>query len=100
MFILSSANAFNLNKSKMLPFGKELTFPEQQILGSSNKQKERADDNFKFDNNGRKVFQKGRKHWENEKSLIMNNFSFSHGDFKRLVLQTRKNQGLFAKGLK
>ena len=27
------------------------------------------------------------------------NFSFSHSVFKRLVLQTRKNQGLFGKGL-
>ena len=28
------------------------------------------------------------------------NFSFSHSVFKRPVLQTRKNQGLFGKGLK
>ena len=32
--------------------------------------------------------------------LIASNFSFSHIVFKRLVLQTRKNQGLFGKGLK
>ena len=37
--------------------------------------------------------------WEKEKFLIMRNFSFSHSVFKRLVLQTRKNQGLFGKGL-
>ena len=36
--------------------------------------------------------------WEKEKLLIMSNFSFSHIVFKRLVLQTRKNQGLFGKG--
>ena len=30
----------------------------------------------------------------------MSNFSFSHSVFKRLVLQTRKNQGLFGKGLR
>ena len=30
----------------------------------------------------------------------MSNFSFSHSVFKRLVLHTRKNQGLFGKGLK
>ena len=41
----------------------------------------------------------GRKHWEKEKLLVRSNFSFSHGVFKRLVLQTRKNQGLFRKGL-
>ena len=35
--------------------------------------------------------------WEKEKSLITSNFSFSHSVLKRLVLQTRKNQGLFGK---
>ena len=34
----------------------------------------------------------------NSKKLT-SNFSFSHSVFKRLVLQTRKNQGLFGKGL-
>ena len=29
----------------------------------------------------------------------MSNFSFSYSVFKRLVLQTHKNQGLFGKGL-
>ena len=37
--------------------------------------------------------------WEKEKLLIMSNFSFSHSVFKRLGMQTRKNQGLFGKGL-
>ena len=37
--------------------------------------------------------------WEKEKLLVTSNFSFSHGVFKRLELQTRKNQGLFGKGL-
>ena len=37
--------------------------------------------------------------WEKEKLLIMSNFSFSHGVFKRFVIQTRKNLGLFGKGL-
>ena len=36
---------------------------------------------------------------EKEKLLIMRNFSFSHSVFKRLALQTRKNQGFFGKGL-
>ena len=31
--------------------------------------------------------------------LVTSNFSFSHSVFKRLVLQTRENQGLFGKGL-
>ena len=37
--------------------------------------------------------------WEKEKLLVTSNFSFSHSAFKRHVLQTRKNQGLFGKGL-
>ena len=41
----------------------------------------------------------GRKHWEKEKLLITSNFSFSHSAFKRPLLQTRKNQGLFGKKL-
>ena len=38
--------------------------------------------------------------WEKEKLLVTSNFSFSHCVFKRLVLQTSKNQGLFGKQLK
>ena len=65
--------------------------------------KEFADNNFKFDENSKKI----SKHventlktlWEKEKLLVMNNFSFSQSVFKRRVLQTRKNQGLFGKGL-
>ena len=34
-----------------------------------------------------------------EKLLVTSNFSFSRNVFKRLVLQTRKNQGFFGKGL-
>ena len=37
--------------------------------------------------------------WEKEKLLVTSNFSFFHSVFKRLVLQTRENQGLFGKGL-
>ena len=36
---------------------------------------------------------------EKEKLLVTSNFSFSHSVFKRLVRQTRENQGLFGKGL-
>ena len=36
---------------------------------------------------------------EKEKLLVTSNFSFSQSVFKRLVLQTHKNQGLFGKGL-
>ena len=38
--------------------------------------------------------------WEKEKLLVTSNFSFSHSVFKRIKLQTRKNHGLFGRGLK
>ena len=38
--------------------------------------------------------------WEKEKLLVTSNFPFSNSVFKWLVLQPRKNQGLFGKGLK
>ena len=56
--------------------------PKRQILDSS-KQKEFDDDNFKFDENGRKLSIRVEK----EKLLV----------FKSLALQTRKYQGLFWK---
>ena len=42
---------------------------------------------------------KGKTLWEKEKLLVTSNFSFSHSVFKRLVLQTRKKQSFFGKGL-
>ena len=43
---------------------------------------------------------KGQKTlWEKKKFLVMSNYS-SHSVFKQLRQQTRKNQGLFGKGLK
>ena len=36
---------------------------------------------------------------EKEKLLVLNNLSFSYSVSNRLALQTRKNQGLFGKGL-
>ena len=38
--------------------------------------------------------------WVKEKLLVMSNFSFSNCLFKRLILQTSKNQGLFEKRVK
>ena len=37
--------------------------------------------------------------WEKEKLLVTSNFSFSHSVFKSVLLQSRKNQGLFGKAL-
>ena len=36
---------------------------------------------------------------EKEKLLVTSNLSLSYSVFKRLVLQTHENQGLFGKGL-
>ena len=66
---------------------------KRQILDSS-KLKQFADDNFKLDESGRRVY---RRVEHSVGKAVTSNFSFSHSVFKRLVLQTRKNQGLFAK---
>ena len=62
-------------------------FPNDQILDSF-KLKEFVD-NFKLDENGKKFSKRGENTVD---------FSFSYSVFKRLLLQTRKNQGLFGKG--
>ena len=47
-----------------------------------------------------KVLRKGRKTlWKKDKLLVTSNLSFSHNVYKRLVMQTHKNQGLFRKGV-
>ena len=51
-------------------------------------------ENFNFDEIGRQFSKR------EENTADMSNFSFSNSVFKRLVLQTCKNQGLFGKGLK
>ena len=57
----------------------------------SSKLKEFADDNFTLHENDGKL---------SKMMLATSNFSISNSVFKRLVLQTRKNQGFFGKGLK
>ena len=59
--------------------------------------KEFADDNFKFDENDKKFSKQVEK--TVGKGEITSNFSFSHSVFNRPVMQTRKKQGLFGKGL-
>ena len=71
----------------------------QQILDSS-KLKEFVDDNFKFDENGRKLSKQVETLWEKEKLLVTSNFSFSHSVFKRLVSQGRQKVSLCGNGLK
>ena len=65
----------------------------------SSKLRKFADNNFELDENGRKFFKRVDL-WEKEKLLVTCNFSFSSTVFKRLVLQKRKKQSLFGKGLK
>ena len=59
-----------------------------------------ADDNFKFDENGRKFSKQVENTVGKGEIAHYEQFLLSHSVFKRLVLQTRKNQGLFGKGLK
>ena len=74
-------------------------FPKQQILDSS-KMKEFADDNFKLDEYGREFLKRIENTEGKEKLLVTSNFSLSPCVFKRLVLQTRKNQGFFGERVK
>ena len=59
-----------------------------------------AEDTSKFDENGRKFSKQVKNTGERKKLLVTSNFYFSHSVFKSLELQTRKNMGLFGKGLK
>ena len=68
-------------------------FPKRQILDSS-KLKEFADDNSKFDENGRKLSRWVENTEGKEKLLVTSNFSFSYSVFKRYTLQKRENPGL------
>ena len=63
--------------------------------------KEFAGDNFKFDENGRR-FSKWVENTvgKGEIARVEQFLLFPQSFFKGLVLQTRKNQGLFGKGLR
>ena len=74
-------------------------FPKDKILDSS-KLKEFADDNFKFDKNGREFSEREKTQWDKEKLLVMSNISLCHRVFRRNVAQTSKNKGLFGRRLK
>ena len=58
-----------------------------------------ADNNYKFDDHGRKFSRRVENTVGKTKLLFMNNFSFFHSVFSRRVLQTHENKGLFGKGL-
>ena len=58
-----------------------------------------ADKNFKFDEKGIKFSKWVENNVEKGEIARYEQFLLSHSVFKRLMLQTRKNQGLFGKGL-
>ena len=70
----------------------------RQILDSS-KLNEFADDNFKFDKNGRRLSKQVENTVEKEKLLVTGNFSFSNSVFKRLISQGRQKVSLCGNGL-
>ena len=74
-------------------------FPKRQILDSS-KLKQFVDDNFKFDENGWKFSSRVENTDRKEEIARYEQFLLFPQWFQRLVLQTRKNQGLFGKGLR
>ena len=66
------------------------------------KLKEFADISFRFDENGRKCSKRVENTVGKRRNclIVTSNFSYSQSDFKRLVLQTCKNKGLFGKRVK
>ena len=58
-----------------------------------------ADDNFKFDENGRKLPKRVENAVEKEKLLVTSNFSFSRSVFKRLVFQGHQKVSLSGNGV-
>ena len=73
--------------------------PDDKILDPS-KLKEFADDNLKFDENGRKLSKQVENTGEKEKLIITSNFSFSDSVFKRLVSRRHQKVSLSRNGLK
>ena len=91
----SSANAFNLDRSKICSFGKELTDQSNSTLlthyQTTNFRLFQIESLQTTNSNWRKwkkVIQTCRKRCgKKEKLLVTSNFSFSHSVFKRLVSQ-------------
>ena len=75
-----------------------LTLSQTTNLDSS-KLKEYADDNFKFDENGRKLSKRVENTVAKGEMLVTSNFSFFHSVFKRLVSQERQKVLLCGNGL-
>ena len=72
-------------------------FPKRQILDSP-KLKVFSEDNFTFDENGRKFSKSAENTVGKTKLLVMSNFSLSHSVFKSLILQTCKTWACLGMG--
>ena len=72
-------------------------FPKRQILDSS-KLKKFADDNFEFDENGRK-FSKMVENTVGKGEIACYGQFLLRSVFKRPVMKTRKDKSMFGKGL-
>ena len=75
-----------------------LTLSQTRNLDFS-KLKEFTDDDFKFDENGRKSTKQVENTVEKQEIVCYEQFFLFHNVFKTPLLQTDKNQGLFRKGL-
>ena len=71
---------------------------KQQILDFQT-EKEFSDNYFEFDENGKKFSKWVEKNCEKRRNCLLQAISPFLSVFKRLVLQTRKNQGLFGQEL-
>ena len=81
-----------------MSFGKGLTL--YQTTKSRRFEAERADKNFKSDENGRKFSERVEKHCGKRRNCLLRAITpFPIVFLKRRVLQTCKNQALFEKGL-
>ena len=93
-----SANALNLDWSKILSLSKDVTFPKQQIFYSS-KFKALADGNFKFDEYGRKFSKQVENTVGKGEIAWYEQFLLLPLCFQKACTADRKNQVLFGKGL-
>ena len=95
---LSCANSFNLDQSKILLSGNGLTL--SQTTNYRLYQTERVcRRQFQVSCKWQTVPQTGRKHCRKRRNCSLRAISSFPSVFKRLFLQTRKNQGLYGKGL-
>ena len=92
-------NFLPISNSVLYPFkNKSLDpFPNEKFQTLPNL--EFADDNFRFDKNGQKLSLWIKNTERKGEIASCEQFLFFPSVIKRLILQTRKNQGFFGKGL-